>query len=185
MRVVCWLSTLTSQQKMQKYQSGVQILSSESKMVAVTAASKYAQNVVKQGPSTTVGRRHATSTSSAALSAAPRAVRRPLLRRTAGTRATTALGSRWSRGLKAPLDEGGVSRASRSCGGEPEKVHLLLEQRLLNDRASCHSRSASRQRVSDVGEARCCCWRLAARGDGRPQGGCCAEVRRVEVAFAA
>ena len=76
----------------------------------------------------------------AALPAAPCAAWRPLLRRTAGTRATTALGSRWSRGLKAPLDEGGVSRASRSCGGEPEKVHLLLEQRLLNDRASWGSR---------------------------------------------
>ena len=67
----------------------------------------------------------------AALSAAPRAVRRPLLRHAAGTRAATALGSRWSRGPKAPLDAGGGGRASRSSGGEPAKRDLLLEQRLV------------------------------------------------------
>ena len=76
----------------------------------------------------------------AALPAAPCAAWRPLLRRTAGTRAATAPGSGWSRGLDAPLDAGGVGQASRSCGGEPAKVHLLVKQRLLNDRASSGSR---------------------------------------------
>ena len=58
---------------------------------------------------------------------------------------------------------GGVRRASRSGGVEPVQVHLLVDQRLLSDRASWACRLASRQRVGDVGEARCCLRKLAAR----------------------